>query len=110
MVGRPEATHAPQGAGQQAIREYVALAPPLVPNGAKVFVAAGARTGQFRREQAADAEQAGLQGEWRGVRIKPARPQLSQALHGPDIVLVSQGAKKSLPYRLLPPPLPRPRL
>ena len=32
----------------------------------------------------------------------PARAQFGQALHGPDVVLVAQGAEESFPQRLLP--------
>ena len=39
-----------------------------------------------------------------------AREQFSQALHGPDVLLVTQRPKKPLPQRLFPAALPRARL
>src|ERR1051325_2236261 len=66
MVGGPQGMEAPEGSRQQAIREGVALAPPLIPDEAYVIVGASAAAGQFGRQQAADAEEPGLEGEQMG--------------------------------------------
>ena len=102
MIGRPRPVETPERARQDAIGEFIALPPPLVPDAAHIVVRRGLRAGQFHRQQAADAEEAGLQGERLGLGRLPARAQLGQALHGPDVVFVTQGAKESLPERLLP--------
>ncbi len=70
------------------------------------MIGAGLRAGQFGRQQAADAEEARLQGERLGPGRLPARAQFGQALHGPDIVLESEGSEEALPQRLLPADLP----
>ena len=69
MIGRPGPVEVPERSGQNAVGEFVAFPPPLVPNAAHIMVGARLRACQFHRQQAADAEQAGLQGE----RLSPGR-------------------------------------
>src|ERR1700756_4702607 len=60
VVCRKEAVEAPRAAGQNKICEFFALAPPLVPDGAEIFVRSGLAARQFGGKQSADAEQSRL--------------------------------------------------
>ena len=67
---------------------------------AQIFLRAGA--GNLRRQQARHAQQARLPA-CEGVGKAPqAREQFRNALHGPDVLLVTQRPEKPLPQRLFP--------
>src|SRR5437867_1776256 len=102
MIGGAQAVKAPKGAGQNAIGEFIAFAPPLVPDPPDVMVGAGLRAGQIRGKQAADTQEPRLKGEGIGPAQGPSLAQFGQALHGPDVVLVAKGAEQTLPERLFP--------
>src|SRR2546427_1824256 len=110
MIGGAQAMKSPEFPGQNAIRERVAFAPPLVPDTTQVPVGSGLSTREIQRQQTADAQQAGLERQCLGLVVQPARAQLGQALHRPYIVFESQRAKQSFPKRLSPAGLARARL
>src|SRR6185312_4907161 len=102
MIGGALAVKAPDLARQDAIGEFLALAPPAIPNGAQVAVSASLGPGQFGRQQSRHAEQPRLQCQGRTSRRAPAAAVFREALHRPNIVFITQSAKDAFPQRLLP--------
>ena len=99
MVRRTDPVQPPGGAGQGAVVESIAFAPPEVPELAGMGVA-----GKVVGQETAAAEQAGLQmkGIGRGAFGREAGAQFGEAKHGPGILLVAEGAKEPFPKRLFP--------
>src|SRR5215210_3511835 len=110
MIRRTQSVKVPQRARQHAIFKRCALAPPTIPKLAKVGLRFVAR--EFMWQQPSGAEHAGLQCHWLQLwfsRREP-RPQFGKAQHGPNVVLVTEAAKKPFPKRLLPADLFRARI
>src|SRR5579862_6912225 len=106
MVGGTLAVKTPGLARQHAVREFFALAPPIVPNGTEVAVRAGLGAGQFSGQETGTTQQACLQGERGTSSLKPTLATFRQALHGPDIVLVTERAEDAFPECLFPADVP----
>ena len=73
---------------------------------AQVTIRARRAAAQFGRQQSAEAEQPGLQGQRRIRARRPARARFGEALHRPDVVLVAERAEQTFPQRLFPADVP----
>src|ERR1700749_3578423 len=98
LVGRAQAVKTPKCFWERDITKVFTLAPPMIPKRAQVKIG---RRG-IRRKKAADAEQTRLQMNDAGTILEQTLAQFGQALHRPEILLVTKGAKNSFPKRLLP--------
>src|SRR5260221_7226373 len=107
MVRGTQAVETPHAARQHAITELFPFAPPLVPNPPEMAVHSAPIAAQLGGQQPADAKQSRLACRRRAGERQPLQARLRQALHGPDVLLVTERAEYSLPQRLLPPRLPR---
>ena len=63
MIGRSQSVKAPDILRQHAIGEFVAFAPPLVPNAADIVISSRLGPREFCRKQTADAKEARLDRE-----------------------------------------------
>ncbi len=109
MIRRAQAVKFPDGARQNAVRKFIALAPPAIPDAAQIGVRTFLRPGQFHRQQAADAEQSRLKCKWRFGAARPEQTRFRQILHRPGVVFVAERAEQALPQGLFPAGVPRPR-
>lgn len=102
VVGRAEASQAPDGAGKRAIRQSIPLAPPDIPQRPPVACCGRVVGPEFPGEQVGDAKQAGEQffrGRLAGLE---AAVKFSQPKHGPGVVFVAEGAEELFPEGLSP--------
>src|SRR5687767_1817244 len=92
MIRRTQAIQPPQCFRQSTITECVALAPPLIPDGAEVMVRAALAPRKFVRQQSADAKQSRLTFEDGRLSVCQPAAQFADALHGPDVLFVAESA------------------
>src|SRR5882672_996849 len=97
MVDWAQAMKTPERPRQNAVGEFIPLTPPLVPDSSHVMICAGLRASQFSRQQTANPKQSRLGCERIGSARGPAGTQFSEALHGPNVMLVAQCAKQAFP-------------
>lgn len=101
MIDGADAVEAPEAGGEEGGIEGAAIAPPEVPEAAGIGAGLG-----FGGEEAAEAEEAGFPGFAGEVGIdgviEGQGEDFREALHGPGVVLVAEGAEEAFPEGLLP--------
>ncbi len=106
MVGRAHSSEPPEELGQDEVDEFVAVAPPMIPEGAEVGAAGGGLARGIVGQQTAQAQESGLEtqggvgGNLRGMA--EVREVFREAAHGPDVVAVAEGGAQSFPEGLFP--------
>src|SRR5262249_7911196 len=90
VIGRTQAMKPPDISRQYAIREFVALAPPLIPDAADVVISPGLGTAEFGWKEVADSEQPRLNRQRFGPWSCPPRAKLRDPMHRPDIVFITE--------------------
>src|SRR5256885_8588201 len=103
MIRWAQIVEAPRGARQSAIGERRLLPPPTIPELAHISIVALLGPSQFLWQQSPRSKQPRLHFQQRQFLFSRRKPltDFPQPLHCPNIVLVSQRPKKSLPKRLL---------
>ena len=109
MICRSQSVKLPDRARQGAVRKFISLTPPAIPDAAQIGVRTFLRPGQFRRQQAADAKQPRLKCKRRFCARRPVRARFRQILHRPGVVFVTERAEQPFPQSLLPAGVPRSR-
>ena len=104
MIRGPESVKAPELIRQGERIESFLLAPPEVPGAAEVIVDRGSGSGQFGREQSADAEQPGQQLERIGCggRMEQLGEKFGEPAHGPDVGLIAERGEEAFEEGLVP--------
>src|SRR6185436_11954059 len=109
MVRGTQSMEAPCRFGQETIFKFISFTPPAIPDLSQIIVRRRLFASRFSGQETTDAEQSGLQGQWRFRFVIPTRARFCQTLHRPNIVFVTERAKKSFPERLFPTDVTRSR-